>query len=562
MIRVVPRVLLLLLVLLGALVASPGPASAHAATIGAVPAPGSVIGSSPTEITVTFSEPISPVTGQIQVIAPDGERINATPTVRGAVLRIPVRAAQRPLGTYLVSFRVISADSHPVGGAITFSVGAPSARPEAATTTGSHPSVTLAIPAFKFLGYAGITLIAGPAMFLAFLWPRKRSRTGAIRLIRIGLALTAVATLGALGTQAQQGSGSALWQVSWSEVTTVVNSQFGLLLVARLIAVGLLAVLLPPLVRASPPGVTGQRMRAGSPSGSPGRRVRAAGVLLIAALGLATWPLTGHAIAAPMPAVTVVVGVVHMAAMAVWIGGLVTLAGFLLRGTDRRLLGVLLPAWSRWAGLAVVWLVTAGLVQSVVQLGSLPALWQTGYGQLLLAKAGLLVGVLAFAAVARRLVARVAATGAAGLLRTVGIEVAATVLILGLSAVLVQVDPGRTAAAREGAVSGRGLSETLTSPIYSLQFNIYPVELGEYNTVHAFLYTPDGSPLRAAEWQLSSRLVSQNLEAVQEAIAPLPAGHQALGSITFPIPGTYEVAFTIRVDDLNRATVKTSVTVP
>ena len=289
-------------------------------------------------------------------------------------------------------------------------------------------------------------------------------------------------------------------------------------------------------------------------------RVRAAAVLLLAVAGLATWPLTGHAIAAPLPAVTVTVGVVHLAAMATWLGGLVTLAGFLLRGTDRRVLGVLLPVWSRWAALAVLWLAIAGAVQSIVQLGTPAALWGTGYGRLLLAKLGVLAVVLAAAAVARRLVSR--AGGGTVLRRLVAVEVAATAVVLGLSAVLVQVDPGRSAAAKDGAIGNAGLSETLSSPIYTLQFNVYPVEIGEYNTVHAFLYTPAGRPLPAEEWEISTRLLDQNLEAVREPLLELNPEHHALGSVSFPIAGTYELAFTIRVDDLNRATVRTTVTVP
>ncbi len=55
------------------------------------------------------------------------------------ILRIPVRRADQPLGTYLVSYRVISADSHPVGGGFTFSVGAPSATPPQASAGGRAP---------------------------------------------------------------------------------------------------------------------------------------------------------------------------------------------------------------------------------------------------------------------------------------------------------------------------------------------------------------------------------------------------------------------------------------
>ncbi|GIF03777.1 copper resistance CopC/CopD family protein [Actinoplanes siamensis] len=539
-----PRFVLLLLIAAGGLLTAPEPALAHAATVGSDPAPGSVVGSSPTEVTVTFSEAITPVGGRVQVIAPDGERISGLATARGAVLHIPVRTARHPLGTYLISFRVISADSHPVGGAITFSVGAPSARPEAAETTGIHPSVRAAVPTFRFLGYAGLTLIVGPAMFLAFLWPGRRSRAGVLRTIRIGFGLTALSALGALGSQAQQASGAALWQISAGELAEVATSRFGLAMLARLAVLAILFVLLPPLLRRR----------------ATGNRTRAVAVGLLGLGGLATWPLTGHAVAAPMPAVTVAVDVVHLATMALWLGGLVTLLVFVLRGTDRRVLGVLLPVWSRWAALSVLWLAIAGSVQAVVQVGSVDALVRTGYGRLLLTKLAVLVAVLAVAAVARRFVRR--SRAGAGLRRTVGIEVLATVVILGLSAVLVQVNPSRTAGAEAGAVRGDGVSQTLTCPLYTLQFNIYPVELGEYNTVHAFLYTPEGRPLPPAEWAISTKYLDQDLEAVKEPLLGLDPPHHSLGSVSFPLPGRYEIAFTIRVDDLNRATVRTTVTVP
>ncbi|BEL02760.1 hypothetical protein Q0Z83_009510 [Actinoplanes sichuanensis] len=573
------RVLAFLFVLLTAVLVLPAsPASAHAATVGSTPAPGSVIGTAPSEVTVTFSEPVTPVEGRVQVIAPDGERISGKVQGGGTVLRIPVRKAGKPLGTYLISFRVISADSHPVGGAITFSVGAPSARPEEpAATTGPHASVAVAVPLLKSIGYAGVTLIVGPALFLAFLWPPRRSRAGALRTIRIGLALTAAATLGALGTQAQQGSGAPIWTLTGAEFTEVLASQYGLLLLGRLLVLGALAVLLPPLLRRPRRTVTVSQtvptpvlVGAGAPAPEPTpaakpkpqvkpRKAQSWAVLGLGAAGLATWPMTGHAIAVPLPAVTITAGVVHMAAMAAWLGGLVTLSVFLLRGTHERMLAVVLPVWSRWAMLAVIWLVMAGAVQAIIQLGSVPALWRTDYGRLLLVKIGILAVVLAAAAGARRMVNR--ARNGSGLRRTVGVEVVASVLILALSSVLVQVDPGRSAAANEKSISGQGVSETLTSDLYTVQFNVYPVELGEYNTVHAFLYRPDGAPLQAEEWQLSARLTDPALESVKQPIAGILPGNQALGSLEFPLAGTYELVFTIRVSEIDRASVKTTVTV-
>jgi copper transport protein len=540
------RALAALFLALGALLVPAGPASAHAALLGAVPAPGSVIGSSPTAIVVTFSEAITPVTDRVQVLDPSGKRISGTATASGAVLTIPVRRAGQPLGTYLVSYRVISADSHPVGGALTFSVGAPSAAPPSAGAAGTHRSVALATPVTHFLGYAGLTLAAGPVLFLALLWPRRRSRTGATRLAYAGLGLTALATLGALWTQAPASSGSALWDVDGTALGQVLTSSYGLILLARLAVLAIVAALLPPVLRGA----------AGKPQGFA--------VLALGLGGLVTWPLTGHAAASPLAAAIVAADVVHMAAMAVWLGGLITLSVFLLRRTDPRVLGVVLPVWSRWAALAVVWLVAGGVVQAVVQVGSVPALWRTDYGRLLLAKVAVLALTLTAAFFARRMVDRrqVPAAGAGRMRRTVGIEVVATTVILGLSAVLVQVNPGRSATVDQGAVRDNGISQTLTCPLYTLQFNIYPAEVGDNNTIHAFVYTPSGAPQPAQEWTVTSQLLGRDLEPVTEPLLPLQPRHHAAGAITFPFPGRYEVRFTVRIGELDQATVKTTISVP
>jgi len=557
--KLLVRAFLLVVVALGVVLGPAGPASAHAALLTSNPAPGSIIGSSPSEITVTFSEAVTPVPGRIQVLAPDGKRISGTATTKGAVLHIPVRTADRPLGTYLVSYRVISADSHPVAGGLTFSVGAPSARPSEPAVEGTRRSVTIAVGVIKFLGYAGLTLTIGPSLLLALFWPRRLPRRGPIVLVRVGLGLSVAATLGGLWVQAPNASGAALWDVSGTELGQVLASQYGLVLTARLAIVLLAAALLPAVLRGrAKPVASGFAPRA-----NPVGRGRALTLLALGLAGLSTWPLTGHAIASPLAAVAVAADIVHLAAMAVWIGGLVTLAGFLLRAHPR-LLGVILPAWSRLAALTVVWLVGAGVVQAVIQVGSLQALWRTDYGRLLLAKIAVLAVVLGAAAYAMRFVrrAQVLVQGAAKLRRSVGIEVLATLLVLGVSAVLVEVNPGRSASAEQAAPVDSGFSQTLSCPLYTLQFNVYPVELGENNTVHAFLYTAVGKPLPAEEWTVTTQLVSQGLEPVSTPLLGLIPRHHAVGAVTFPFPGTYELRFTIRTTEIDEATVKTTITVP
>ncbi|MEV4756414.1 copper resistance protein CopC [Micromonospora sp. NPDC049559] len=538
------------------LLAPAPPAGAHAAVVASTPPSGAVLGSSPEAVTVTFSEPVSAVPGRVRVIAPDGERIDrGEETVRGTTLRIPLRRADRPLGTYLVSYRLISADSHPVAGGYSFSVGAPSATAPERQEGSAHPSVRIAVPVVRYLGYAGLVLLVGPALLLARLWPRRLPRRGAILLARTGLGLIAAATLAGLALQVPYAAGAPAYEISAAGLWQVLGTDFGLVLLARLAVLALVAAVLPPVLRG----------RSG--------RWRATALVLLALAGLSTWPLAGHPVASPLPPVSVLADVVHLAAMSAWLGGLVALLAFPLRAAHPRVLARILPVWSRWATIAVIWLAVGGAAQALIEVGAVGPLFGTGYGRLLLAKVALLAAVLGAAAYARRLAIRRAGPTPpyhAGptppdrsrrrLRRTVGVEVAGTALVLALSAVLVQTPPARTVRAGTVAAAPAGFAQTLTCPLYTLQFDIYPVQLGENNTVHAYVYRADGSPLAAREWTLTSALPAKGIEPVRTPLLGLQP-HHAIGSVTFPVPGEWQLRFTIRTSEIDQATVATTVRV-
>jgi copper transport protein len=88
------------------------------------------------------------------------------------------------------------------------------------------------------------------------------------------------------------------------------------------------------------------------------------------------------------------------------------------------------------------------------------------------------------------------------------------------------------------------------------------VQLGEANTIHAFVYTPAGAPLPVQQWTVTSQLLGRNVEPVSAPLLPLLPRNHAAGAITFPLPGTYRVGFTVRITDIDEATVHTSITVP
>lgn len=551
------------------------PASAHAALVSTTPEQGSVIGSSPTRVTLTFNEPVRVIPGKTQVIAPDGKRINTgDPVATGGTLALGVRAADHPLGTYLVTYRIISADGHPLSGGFMFSVGAPSQT--APSALDDDPTVAVLMAVAKYASYAGLPLVVGPLLFLTLLWPRRAPTRGPMRLVHAGLVLIGASTVASFWLQAPYTSGAGPLDVSLTELREVALSSYGLWSAVRLAVVAAVAVLLrarSPL-RAPVPvaarartlvGAGGPPVPEEAPTARPaprsGRRSSPVPLLLLGVLGLLTWPLSGHAAASPVPPVSAVADTVHLASMAVWLGGLVVLIGFVLREgwADRRALGVVLPAWSRWAGVAVCWLVLGGVVQAVIEIGGLRAFVDTRYGLLILAKAGLLGAVLAVAFFSRRLVIRRTPDR---LGRLVAVELGLAAVVLVASSVLVQTTPGRSADIEaRAAADAVGFSTTLNSPLYSVQFEIFPVQLGENNTLHAFVYTPAGKPLDVAEWRVTVALPEKNIPPIPNDVVTI-RGNQGIGGITFPYPGTWELSLTIRVDELNQATVKTTVDVP
>ncbi|GAB3955096.1 hypothetical protein GCM10027614_63320 [Micromonospora vulcania] len=260
------------------LIAPATPASAHAVLESSSPAASAVVPEGPAEVVLTFSESVRKVPGKIRIIAPDGSRADrGEPSFDGGAVTIPVDPAG-PRGTYLVSFRVISADSHPVSGAFTYSVGAPSTPPvdSGEDSSRADPVVGTGVKVARFLGYAGLVLLVGPALVLAALWPRRLSRRGPARLAWTGLGLVAVATLADLWLQVPYTAGGGLFEVSGEGFGTVFGSAFG---AAHLVRLGLLAAsafLLRPLL-ARPAGRTD--------------------AIILAVLGgaaLLTWPLAGH----------------------------------------------------------------------------------------------------------------------------------------------------------------------------------------------------------------------------------------------------------------------------
>jgi copper transport protein len=521
----------LFLVLMGPV----SPAFAHAALVGSDPASDSIVPDAPNKITLTFSESIQLIPGKIQVLGPDGKRADqGDPTVDGANVTIPLRSGGGR-GTYLLSYRVVSADTHPVGGSITYSVGAASAPPKAAIDdTKVDPVVRGLIPVGKYLGYAGLVLLVGPSLVLALLWPHRLSRRGPAKVIWTGVGLVTLSTLMAVWLQVPYSIGTGLFDVRVGDLRDVLGSTFGAVMLVRLGVVAAAALLLRPLLRGR--------------GGESRADLALLGVLGVAAL--ATWPLTGHPTASPVAGVSVVIDAIHLAAMSVWLGGLVMLVGFLLRQANERELTAILPIWSRWAATAVGALILAGVVSALIEVSSVNGLVHSTYGQLIMVKAGLAGCVLLVAWWSRRLVrSRTAEQKPRGLRKAVFVELSITAVILGVTAALVQISPPRTSAEAGGAATANTVTRTLTSSTMALQVDVFPATVGN-NSLHLYAYTPDNKPLTVVEWTATAALPAKGIEPIPVPLLRITDFH-AIGDIALPQAGQWTFKFIARTSDID-----------
>jgi copper transport protein len=553
-------------VLLGA-----APASAHASLSGTDPPQNAVLASAPRSVTLTFTEGVRAVSQRIKVIGPDRSVVSeGASTATGTKLTIPLRA-NAGNGTYLVTFRVISADSHPIGGSFVFHVGAPSADPPQAgevSATRVDPVVAWTLGAARYLGYAGLALLIGPMLFLARLWPARLSRRAPATMVATGLTLLAFSTIAEMYLQGPYTAGTGLFGADAEAIMNALGGSYGTTHTVRLGVLAAIAVLLRPFVRPAGPST-----------------VDLAVVSFFAVVGLGTWPLSGHAGVSPAPAVSLVADAAHLASMGTWLGGLVVLAVVLLPKGNARELGAIMPVWSNWAMMAVIVLSLTGVAQAIIEVASFGPLFDTRYGQLVLVKVALLALVLAVAWFSRRMVlepARRALVGAGGpaddpsddldddsdddhddldedgppadppvkpLRRAILAELAITGVVLAVAAALVQTPPARS----EASEVPEPYAVTLSTDLYRVRLEIDPAQVGG-NSLHLYAYNPAGQPQAVVEWTVTATPADGSIDALDVPLLPVTADH-AVAEPTFPTPGDWDLRITLRLSEIDQATV-------
>ncbi|MBK3573947.1 copper resistance protein CopC/CopD [Streptomyces sp. MBT65] len=406
---ITPRVrnlVLLLLAVTGMLFAGAGTASAHAALTGSDPSSGVVVDKAPTQISLTFSEKVATNDNSLRVLDPKGKRVDVgkPSNISGTTYAIQVRSGL-PDGTYTVAWQVVSADSHPVAGAFTFSVGAPSRTTVSVSDQDVGGGLVGGLYGFgRYMSYAGFIVMVGGAAFVLACWQRGAGVRALQRLVVSGWVSLTAATLWLLlvrGSYTTTGKFGDIFDLNL--LGQVLQTKTGAALVSRLLLLAAAALFIAVLFGAYDKREDEEK-RDLTFGLSIGGGVVAAGLA-------ASWALAEHASTGLEPGIAMPVDVVHLLAVATWLGGLSALLVALYRAPADNPVGrTAVQNFSRIAFGSVIALVATGIYQSWRQLGSWSAFTDTGYGQLLLVKIGLVALLVGIASISRRWTGRLAET--------------------------------------------------------------------------------------------------------------------------------------------------------
>jgi copper transport protein len=582
--RVLARVAAVAVLATLLVVAAAAPAFAHATLEETTPVPGQVLDRAPKSATLRFSESVEVALGAVRVFNSRGERLDAGSASHPSGDQRTVRVSLPNLDkdSYVVTWRVISADSHPVSGAFTFQVGAgaPAGNLQSLTerllaNQGGDNTVGFLYAVARFTVFASLALLVGAAAFLVLVWPRGRESKGAARLVWAGWVGAFVATVAGIALDGTYAAALPLRDAfDPSVVGDVLGTRFGRVWLLRLV----LLVIALPLLRL----LVNRRPVVEYPLPRWWRPVAA-----LVGVGLVLTPgLSGHAGSGDLVPFALTADAIHIGAVSLWLGGLAVLVTLVLRRKDVDELRSVVPRFSQLALAAVCVIIATGAFQAWRQLGSLSNFRDTDYGKLLAAKLlafGALIITAAFSReiVNRRFAARrpapvpqprvpVTAGGsplppdevhtgggdgdddemddaeidhweARNLRRHVALEVVIAVIILSIASLLVNAAPA--VSVNESGATG----VTLRTDRMVVDVTAIPGPPGR-NELHLTAFSPQGGPLalpavggldQVGEFEVSASLPSRGIAPIQIPVRRISPGHYIGPGVSLPIPGDW-----------------------
>ena len=491
--------------------ATPGVASAHAILDSSNPAASTVISQSPAEIRLDFNEQIESSllsvrlfdSSQKEISVHRAELLDMDPSI--VIAAIPDLAD----GVYVVVWRVVSADGHPVSGAFPFEVG------DQSTGTGNDllekilNSIDTESPlgnplaAGRFISFLSLMVLIGTVVFSwgSSLMTAQKTRQ-LVRFAIVGIACGSLVVLLLQGPYASGRGWSAI--VDAQLISDVTVTRLGLAVLVRLLLVLVCGYLSMVDVRAN------ERWW----------KILASAT----AVGLiATFSLSGHPSAASLPVLFVVIDAVHIASVAAWAGSLIAMASL------RREETVNAPRFSRIATWAMPVAVLSGVVQGLHLLGGLGSVTESEYGTFLLLKTAVVVAAIILGAKARSLVAQSQQMEFGRVLR---FEAALMVVVLAITALLVGTSPNAS-----GDSSTQSFSATQIQAGIVADLSVLPTTVGTAE-VHVILTPPGGALTPVEDVTVSMALPSRKIPAIPVKMYELGPNHWT-GVVNIPYSGEW-----------------------
>ncbi|MCU1455598.1 MAG: copper resistance protein CopC [Acidimicrobiales bacterium] len=545
-------VVALVLVVLG-VVAGAGAAEAHAELTASTPADGARLATVPPRIQLGFSESVTVPADGVQVLDSRGRRVDAgKATVQGATVVVALRAGLGDDG-YIVSWRVISADSHPVTGGISFVVGsgpAPSLDAVRAAGAGHDRSWQITGALLRIVMYAAGALLVGGVLFMVAVHPLDADPRLHTNLLAVAGVLTAAAGFGQLIVQAAVASGRGPLALFRGSAGEAVAQRFGW-------SIGLVMV-------ASLWGVVLVLLAEGD------RKVLGFVALPVVALIPLGFAVAGHPTTGRGAGWTSLADLAHASAACAWVGGLVLLIPSWRThrdSDDPHAAGVLVRRFSAVATVSVLTVLGAGLVLAWRET-TWSTLLPTTYGRLLLAKVGLALALSALGAYNHfGLVPRIGADGAdhprawRRLNHTLRFEAATFAAVLALTGVLVNVTPAKNHRPTRPAAAPVAVLKPVPLGPLSLQVNVQPARPGRAQ-VDLTITAADGSPstLPPDRITVEYRLPSAGLGPLQRPVVLVGPGRYRADGSAMGVAGQWRITVRARTGRFDEGTATVTTT--
>jgi copper transport protein len=535
------RVVLIVLAAASASLALPAAAWAHAALLQTTPVASRVVNVPPKQVSLRYSEAVEPRFAIVSVTNAAGDRETAGSPRRSPAdadtLVVPLKRLGE--GWYLVYWRVISVDGHPVRGAFTFAVG-PNAgpAPQFAIPSISETAATPKLVAARWLAFLSIMAAIGLFVLRIAIARPVVARVAGTRLrhVSIAFAIACLVALAAIPLYFLLATAEFALRSFWSfgalfplvRVSAFGRGWLDLELVFALFAgAGAVAIWLD---------------RPERPQRSVAALLALAGALGAAAAALLVPGTVGHAGQTSPRGLSLAFDWFHLVAGSVWVGGLIGLVVFAASLPAARRVAALVvsvPRFSNTAFVSVLVLIGAGIGSAVQHLPTLASLWQTSYGKALLVKVALLGAALLLASVnLLRTVPRFRAsarrpelgTSAASLLRR--LVAGESLLVSGAvlaAAVLSSLPPPSKALASVGGAKAHvgpgAVNKVVNENGYRLAIRVSPNRAAVPNSFEVVI-SHGGKPLRNAD------------VTVDFAMLDMEMGQQAY-HLSETTPGTY-----------------------